>query len=121
MTQELELDCLDQLEATPAILRGLIGGLSVEECRFTAQGTSCRLPHAERLPMAHREFRSDRRLPHKQSISVPRSFYNIPRPDVLAQADGRDARPPLYAHNACGGCRLRGSAAKVGARVWRCA
>jgi hypothetical protein len=28
MTQELELGCLDQLEATSAILRGLMCGLS---------------------------------------------------------------------------------------------
>jgi hypothetical protein len=28
MTQELELDCLDQLESTPAILRGLMCDLS---------------------------------------------------------------------------------------------
>jgi len=45
MTQELELDCLDQLEATPAILRGLMCGLSVEDTewkpapdRFSAGG-----------------------------------------------------------------------------------
>ena len=30
MTQELELDCLDQLEAIPAILRGLMCDLSVK-------------------------------------------------------------------------------------------
>ncbi len=34
MTQELELDCLDQLEATPAILRGLMCALSVEDTEW---------------------------------------------------------------------------------------
>lgn len=34
MTQELELDCLDQLEATPAILRGLMCDLSVEDAEW---------------------------------------------------------------------------------------
>ena len=34
MTQELELDCLDQLEATPAILRGLMCDLSVEDTEW---------------------------------------------------------------------------------------
>src|SRR5579863_6520336 len=34
MTPELELDCLDQLAATPAILRGLICDLSVEDVRW---------------------------------------------------------------------------------------
>jgi hypothetical protein len=34
MTRELELDCLDQLEATPAILRGLMRGLSVEDTEW---------------------------------------------------------------------------------------
>jgi hypothetical protein len=31
MTQELELDCLDQLEATPAILRGLMCHLPLQK------------------------------------------------------------------------------------------
>ena len=34
MTHELELDCLDQLAATPAILRGLMCGLSVEDTEW---------------------------------------------------------------------------------------
>jgi hypothetical protein len=34
MTQELELDGLDQLEATPAILRGLMCDLSVEDTEW---------------------------------------------------------------------------------------
>jgi len=34
MAQELELDCLAQLEATPAILRGLMCGLSVEDTEW---------------------------------------------------------------------------------------
>ena len=33
-TQEMELDCLDQLEATPAILRGLMCDLSVEDTEW---------------------------------------------------------------------------------------
>ena len=34
MTQALQLDCLDQLAATPAILRGLMCGLSVEDTEW---------------------------------------------------------------------------------------
>jgi hypothetical protein len=45
MTQELELDCLDQLEATPATLRGLMcdlsGGLAGPPLRFCKGGGSC--------------------------------------------------------------------------------
>jgi hypothetical protein len=52
MTQELELDCLHQLEATPAILRGLMCGLSVEDTewkpapdRFSVAGWPTQRPH----------------------------------------------------------------------------
>lgn len=54
MTQELELDCLDQLEATPAILRGLMCDLSVEDTewkpapdRFSVAEVLAHLSHSE--------------------------------------------------------------------------
>jgi hypothetical protein len=54
MTQELELDCLDQLEATPSILRGLMCGLSVEDTewkpapdRFSVAEVLAHLSHSE--------------------------------------------------------------------------
>jgi hypothetical protein len=54
MTQELELDCLDQLEATPAILRGLMCSLSVEDTewkpapdRFSVAEVLAHLSHSE--------------------------------------------------------------------------
>jgi hypothetical protein len=54
MTQELQLDCLDQLEATPAILRGLMCDLSVEDTewkpapdRFSVAEVLAHLSHSE--------------------------------------------------------------------------
>ena len=54
MTQDLELDCLDQLEATPAILRGLMCDLSVEDTewkpapdRFSVAEVLAHLSHSE--------------------------------------------------------------------------
>jgi hypothetical protein len=54
MTQKLELDCLDQLEATPAILRGLMCDLSVEDAewkpaldRFSVAEVLAHLSHSE--------------------------------------------------------------------------
>jgi DinB superfamily len=54
MTQELELDCLDQLEATPAILRGLMCDLSAEDTewkpapdRFSVAEVLAHLSHSE--------------------------------------------------------------------------
>jgi len=54
MTQELELDCLDQLEAIPAILRGLMCALSVEDTewkpapdRFSVAEVLAHLSHSE--------------------------------------------------------------------------
>src|ERR1700692_3455947 len=54
ITQELELDCLDQLEATPAILRGLMCDLSVEDTewkpapdRFSVAEVLAHLSHSE--------------------------------------------------------------------------
>jgi hypothetical protein len=54
MTRQLELDCLDQLEATPAILRGLICDLSVEDTewkpaadRFSVAEVLAHLSHSE--------------------------------------------------------------------------
>src|SRR5438876_9819432 len=54
MTRELELDCLDQLEATPAILRGLMCDLSVEDTewkpapdRFSVAEVLAHLSHSE--------------------------------------------------------------------------
>jgi hypothetical protein len=55
MTSELELDCLDQLQATPAILRGLMCDLSVEDTewkpapdRFSVVEVLAHLSHSER-------------------------------------------------------------------------
>src|SRR5258708_2278819 len=52
--QELQLDCLDQLEATPAILRGLVCDLSVEDSewkpapdRFSVAEVLAHLSHSE--------------------------------------------------------------------------
>ena len=54
MTQELELDCLDQLEATTAILRGLMCDMSVEDTewkpapdRFSVAEVLAHLSHSE--------------------------------------------------------------------------
>ena len=54
MTQELRLDCLDQLAATPAILRGLLCALSVEDTdwkpapdRFSVAEVLAHLSHSE--------------------------------------------------------------------------
>src|ERR1700721_78805 len=54
MTQELRLDCLDQLEAAPAILRGLMCDLSVEDTdwkpapdRFSVAEVLAHLSHSE--------------------------------------------------------------------------
>src|SRR6195256_6668410 len=54
MKKELELDCLDQLEATPAILRGLMCDLSVEDTewkpapdRFSVAEVLAHLSHSE--------------------------------------------------------------------------
>jgi hypothetical protein len=54
MTQELKLDCLNQLEATPAILRGLMCNLSVEDTewkpapdRFSVAEALAHLSHSE--------------------------------------------------------------------------
>ena len=54
VTQQSGLDCLDQLEATPAILRGLMCGLSVEDTewkpapdRFSVAEVLAHLSHSE--------------------------------------------------------------------------
>src|SRR5271156_1501589 len=54
MTQELELDCLDLLAATPAILRGLMCDLSLEDTewkpapdRFSVAEVLAHLAHSE--------------------------------------------------------------------------
>jgi hypothetical protein len=54
MTQELGLECLEQLEATPAILRGLMCNLSVEDTewkpapdRFSVAEVLAHLSHSE--------------------------------------------------------------------------
>jgi len=54
MARELELDCLDQLEAIPAILRGLICNMSVEDTewkpapdRFSVAEVLAHLSHSE--------------------------------------------------------------------------
>jgi len=54
MTQESELDCLDQLQATPAILRGLMCGLSLEDTewkpapdRFSVAEVLAHISHSE--------------------------------------------------------------------------
>ena len=54
MTQKFGLECLDQLQATPQILRGLICGLSVEDTewkpapdRFSVAEVLAHLSHSE--------------------------------------------------------------------------
>ena len=54
MTQALELDCLDQLEASPTILRGLLCDMSIEDTqwkpapdRFSVAEALAHLSHSE--------------------------------------------------------------------------
>ena len=91
MTQELELDCLDQLEATPAILRGLMCDLSVEDTewkpapdRFSVAEVLAHLSHSEGHCYRTRVDRLvSEELPEFESHSGSANLNGKPHPTIV--------------------------------------